>query len=693
MGNIISRKQAAGQIRKTLESFYMLSRSVPGEGATGENDTPELERFFILCGKLGENIRKKEYDTVLDSLDAESFRSFYHTVGILAESYNLHNAKYFKENEPAGITDLNIVLAENKKVDKKIEFINGFSQEELCSDKFTFASKMQAITDIIYSTFVSDDKENAVNKILNAFNLDDKVAFLNRIQSDATFLDRLMNKINGQEKDETLLLIGEMFIETGLFSDEAPVFIDNNKNDKIEAAYEKGNVYIEHSVPQHGGIRDYRTFPVKKYAARPFELIRFNYDERQIAVPALLLVKSWQGASAEPEGIFFNYKYENINWGKLNNKQKDEYFFEFVKHYLPAGFIEALGSPVQIIIMACITILSGGLLAELQTALAAAGVAMTAIYAKNAIGVIIQANNQKEAARTMQEAKRAAKVMAGCIAKLSLDVLDMICTVAGYVKGNRKIKRREDIDNFHLLTNENKEILFESLSNKELYEMVQNNPRYNWITKNYDLMTKEKIKDIVILRKDGSLNLDWPKYAGLQLETVKSIGNMKGKVYVSRSGSGSGNTLGYGDTIESWYASNSKRSIPSSFSEIQVGVMDVDRYKKVISIINLNIDDATKINLLKNEKISRRNAIDLISDYEAWNGKRFEVFKENGIVDGLKNINKSIDSIYGFSGKVAPWVVGNINMEGGASQLNTAFTWQLMLDSGIVTNNRTITIK
>ena len=104
MGNIISRKQAAGQIRKTLESFYMLSRSVPGEGATGENDTPELERFFILCEKLGENIQKKEYDTVLDSLDAESFLAFYHTVGILAESYNLHNAKYFKENEPAGIT-------------------------------------------------------------------------------------------------------------------------------------------------------------------------------------------------------------------------------------------------------------------------------------------------------------------------------------------------------------------------------------------------------------------------------------------------------------------------------------------------------------------------------------------------------------------------------------------------------------
>ena len=103
MGSIISRKQAAGQIRKTLETFYMFSRSVPGEGATGEKNSPGLERFFILCERLNENIQKKEYDAVLDSLDTESFRAFYHTVGILAESYDLHNAKYFKENEPAGI--------------------------------------------------------------------------------------------------------------------------------------------------------------------------------------------------------------------------------------------------------------------------------------------------------------------------------------------------------------------------------------------------------------------------------------------------------------------------------------------------------------------------------------------------------------------------------------------------------------
>lgn len=82
----------------------MLSRSVPGEGATGEKNTPELERFFILSERLCENIQKKEFETVLESLDAESFRAFYHIVGNLAESYSLHSAKYFKENEPAGIT-------------------------------------------------------------------------------------------------------------------------------------------------------------------------------------------------------------------------------------------------------------------------------------------------------------------------------------------------------------------------------------------------------------------------------------------------------------------------------------------------------------------------------------------------------------------------------------------------------------
>lgn len=93
------------------------------------------------------------------------------------------------------------------------------------------------------------------------------------------------------------------------------------------------------------------------------------------------------------------------------------------------------------------------------------------------------------------------------------------------------------------------------------------------------------------------------------------IGSLKGKIFVSRNGTVSGKTLGYGETIDAWYVSNSKRSIPSSGSEIQVGVMDVDKYKKVIEIINANKNDYAKINDLAKLGFSDDQASLLIQDY------------------------------------------------------------------------------
>lgn len=523
---------------------------------------------------------------------------------------------------------------------------------------------------------------------------DDRLAFVNKIGTDRKFLNRLIQCVNGRAKDEMLAVLGEIFIGTGLANEGTGTVIDNGQSDKIEASYNNGRVSITVLQEQGMGARDYRMTPKARYTVNALENISMYYDGRLINVPALLLLKSWSNDMAEPEGLFYNYRNEDIDWNTLSDEKKDEYFYEFVKHYLPSGFIEAFGNPIQIVIMACISILTGGLFAELQVALAAAGIVMSIADAKNAIGGIIQANNARESATTTHEAKKAAKLMAQSIAKLTMDAINVICTVAGYLKGKKRIQRREDIERFHLLTNENKESLFESMTNKELYEMVQKNPRYDWITKNYNLITKENIKDIVILRKDGSLNLDWPKYAGLQLESVKSIGSMKGKVYVSRSGSEGGNTLGYGDTIESWYASNSQRSIPSSNSKIRTGVMDVDKYKKVIEIINSNIDDDVKGLLLQKKlKISEDISDLLIRSYYEWNGKRFEVFGTDGIVDGLQSVNISIDSSYGFSGNISPWQIGGLNMEGGSGQLNTSFSWELLVNSGIIDNVGEVTIK
>lgn len=139
--------------------------------------------------------------------------------------------------------------------------------------------------------------------------------------------------------------------------------------------------------------------------------------------------------------------------------------------------------------MSCIAILTGGLLAELQVALAAAGIVMSIADAKNAVGGIVQANKQKEASTTMHEAKKAAKVMAESIAKLTLDVINVICTVAGYFKGKKKIVNKES--NQALLKKS-------SVSEEDLIKYLESIDNYNAKNKgtvtNYALEYKNKGK-------------------------------------------------------------------------------------------------------------------------------------------------------------------------------------------------------
>ena len=685
MKKLLNRKEALGMIDKIFTSLHFNLILIKDLGI---ENSKERDYFLTEAWKIDQGRLKKDYEQTVNSLDAIGFKEYYKLIGKFATKYKIGCWKEYNEYEPILVEELNEELRKYDKTEDKLELINSFTVDELQSESFIFDSKVQVLYDILDDFNVGDNKEEGINTVLESFNSSDKASFIGKLQTDKNLLNALIDKVNGTQKDEMLALMGEMFISSGFITSQKQTLLGNEANDPISASFYKGdvNIILHSSLPSCSGIK-------KCITVSPFEIIGMNYDGREIQVPAFLLLNSWSNTFAEPEGIFFNYKHEDIDWNSLDEKQKDEYFYDFVAHYLPSGFIVALGNPIQIIIMSCIAILTGGLLAELQVALAAAGIVMSIADAKNAVGGIVQANKQKDASTTMHEAKKAAKVMAESIAKLTLDVINVICTVAGYFKGKKRLQRKDDIERFHLLSNENKESIFESLSSNELYEMIQKNPRYEWITKNYDLITKDNIKDIVILRKDGSLNLDWPKYAGLQLETVKSIGNMKGKIYVSRSGSPEGNTIGYGDTVEAWYASNSQRAIPSSTSEIQVGIMDVDKYKAGVEIISSDIDDYSKVIKLQKLGFSEDISDLLIRRYYEWNGKRFEIFGENGIIEGLKTINRTIDSIYGYSGIISPWEIGNLKMEGGCGQLNTVFSWQLLIDGGIVEYKTTIKIK
>lgn len=76
--------------------------------------------------------------------------------------------------------------------------------------------------------------------------------------------------------------------------------------------------------------------------------------------------------------------------------------------------------------------------AQLELALAAAGLALTGMNVYGSIRGIMVANEMKEASNTMHEAKKAAKVMAESIAQLSLSVVDLLLTGKDLLKVRNK---------------------------------------------------------------------------------------------------------------------------------------------------------------------------------------------------------------------------------------------------------------
>ena len=504
MGNMrkITRKQAVSNMRCLFDDFFKTYFNAPKEAI---DETFENARFGGQKEKLRKAVYSTEYNTILGQLDSESFRKYYEEVGEFAKAYNI-DMKLFTEETPAVIEDINDVLGESTNITEKLDLINGFTEAELRTDRISFGTKTALIESILDCWFVGDDKEQGINRLLMSLTAEDRLAFVNKIGTDRKFLNRLIQCVNGKEKDEMLAVLGEIFIGTGLANEGTGTAIDNGQSDKIEASYNNGSVSITVLQEQGMGARDYRMTPKARYTVNALENISMYYDGRLINVPALLLLNSLSNSMAEPEGLFYNYRNEDIDWNTLSDEKKDEYFYKFVAHYLPSGFVEAFGNPIQIIIMSCITILTGGLFAELQAALAAAGIVMTAIDAKNAIGGIIQANNQKEAARTMHDAKKAAKVMAQSIAKLTLDAIDVICTVAGYLKGKKKIVNKETNQVLLKKSSVSKDDLIKYLESIDNY-----NAKNKGITTNYAFEYKNKGKwpnDVQIPRQKEFLNAD-----------------------------------------------------------------------------------------------------------------------------------------------------------------------------------------
>ena len=247
---------------------------------------------------------------------------------------------------------------------------------------------------------------------------------------------------------------------------------------------------------------------------------------------------------------------------------------------------------------------------------------------------------------------------------------------------------------FKKLSDDSKVLTFNSLNSEEIYNIVKNSPE-SWAVEGYDLITSHNAKYFIKLTTNSigekTFNLEWPYYGGYEPDTIASIGELSGKIPVSRDGGDGGFTMGYGKNADGTYANNSERSIPKSSAKVNTGTFDVDLYKDTVDIVISGKSDFCKLQKLVKMGFSNKSAAKMISDYESWR-TRIEIIGENNISDGVEIAGNNVTSKYGYYGKAAAWDVGDVHMKGGAGQMNTIYSWGTLKDTGIISDLGTAVI-
>ena len=221
------------------------------------------------------------------------------------------------------------------------------------------------------------------------------------------------------------------------------------------------------------------------------------------------------------------------------------------------------------------------------------------------------------------------------------------------------------------------------------------NSTENWPVTSYDLISPENAKEaIIIYDSNGDLhfNLNWPCYGGFVPESIASIGDLEGMADVSRDGGDGGHSISYGKNPDGTYPDDSQRSVPKSSASVRTGVLNIDEYKKVADIVTASKDRDLKISELAALGYDEEIADRFISNYESWL-TRDEIAGANNISDGIKLSGNNVDGRYGYYGVTAPWICGNLKLEGGGGQMCTIFNWGTLCASGLISDLSTAEIK
>ena len=271
--------------------------------------------------------------------------------------------------------------------------------------------------------FNGQNREREMVKVLNAIKPDERPAFLSKmVAGENAMLKKICDKTDGAENASVFIFFDNLPTQMGYtVKDKNGITITGNR--PIAGSFEKGSVKL--TTHATNGYID------KEFLVPAFTPVTFYYQKEKMTVPAF----TFTDKDAFKDFVFESKYLESLDWAKLSEKQKDDYYFEFVMHYLPGSFLEQLGSPIQIAIGAIIGIIVGGALAEFEAVLAVANGAMIAAETVAAIRGIYAAYEQRKSAKSIHELKESARTLADGFAKLTMQVINAILMFKAGSKG------------------------------------------------------------------------------------------------------------------------------------------------------------------------------------------------------------------------------------------------------------------
>ena len=428
----ITRKQAVSNMQCLFDDFFKTYFNAPKEAI---DETIENKRFHEQKERLRKAVYSTEYNSILGSLDSESFSKYYEKVGEFAKAYKI-DMRLFTEETPALIKDINEVLSRKPNIGEKLDLINGFTDEELKTDTISFETKITLIGDLLGCWFVGDDKEQGINKILGSFTAEEIPLFMERLKDDGSLLDSLIDKVNGNEKNQLLAcLYGFLSSGDGFCAEEYKL----PPKAGFDAKYKKGKViistyyYIDRKISRY----KYR-YIEKNRELNPFTNVTFCYgsDQNEITVPAIVLVKS-RGDVV----LYDDFYKSDIDWKSLSEDKKRELYTEFVLHYLPKELGDAaVGNPITFIIM----IIVGAVIAKAGAVIAACasliGTGLSALNIIEGCKLICKSAEGYDSIYDVTAAKVSAKDLARGIALLGIEIIPVLFGLIkrGIAKYNNK---------------------------------------------------------------------------------------------------------------------------------------------------------------------------------------------------------------------------------------------------------------